>query len=343
MDAAAPMATDRSRRIKLALLKSAYILVVVLIGLAVLEVAARLMGLGDPIVYYSDAWGGSRPVPNQRVTRLGGATVTVDGNCFRTPVAEEPGALRILFLGDSVTWGGSTIDDPQLYTEVAADVFRAQKRPVYAMNAGVNGTSLRNHAERFQKQGENLDALVWLFPWGDTLRNYASGGQISPPRYKPKLALVEPIDYFITHYWLRFSRDAPARQEDFIRPERPDEQPEFFDNVMKERVARNLDAVREVLAEAKQRGVPVVIGVTPYRKGDELEELPPDAVAFLDVIAAAGATVFDVSAALSAEPEGIEQCYIDRAHFTARGHQAVGKALGAMLEKLIESPPASDN
>src|SRR5262249_51688821 len=162
----------------------------------------------------------------------------------RTPVKEVPGALRVMFLGDSVTWGGSRVDDKQLYTEVAADVLRAEKRPVYAMNAGVNGTSLRNHAERFQKQGENLDALVWIFPWGDTERNYATGGQITPPRHKPRFALVEVIDYLITQYWAHWFRDIPSRGTDFVSPERPAGGEEVYQRMLAERVARNLDSVR---------------------------------------------------------------------------------------------------
>jgi hypothetical protein len=205
------------------------------------------------------------------------------------------------------------------------------------MNAGVNGTSLRNHAERFEEQGERLDALVWLFPWGDTLRNFATGGQISPPRYKPKLALVELVDYCITHYWLHFLRVDPPRTEDFVRPESPAGREEFFEKALAERVRRNLDAVRKVAAEAVGRGVPVVLGVTPYRKGNKLEPLPSEATALLDEMAAMGVIVFDASAVFAHAPS-VEDCFIDQVHFNARGHELIGKALGATLQKAI---PAS--
>jgi lysophospholipase L1-like esterase len=335
------MDNDRRRRIKLFLLKAGYVAIVVLMGVGLLEGAARLIGLGDPVLYYSDAWGGLRPLPDQRVKRLGGATVTVDGNGFRTPVAEKPGALRILFLGDSVTYGGSRIDDTELYTEVAADVIRSQGRAVYAMNAGVNGTSLRNHAERFEKQGERLDVLVWLFPWGDTLRNFATGGQISPPRYKPKLALVELVDYCITRYWVRFLRKDPPRAAEFVRPESPAGREEFFNGVLAERVRRNLNAVREAVAEARRRGVPVVMGVTPYREGNELEPLPPEATEFLDEMAEMGVIVFDAFAVFADAADNIEDCFIDQVHLNARGHELIGKALGEILQNVIPAAETS--
>ena len=84
--------------------------------------------------------------------------------------------------------------------------------------------------------------------------------------------------------------------------------------------------------------MPVVLGVTPYRKGNELESLPPEAVSFLDEMAAAGATVFDVSAALTKASANVEDLYLDMAHFNADGHRAVGEALGATLDKVIPEP-----
>jgi lysophospholipase L1-like esterase len=334
------MSTDAPPRRKHILLKLGYVIVVAAVGLAALEGGARLLGLGDPVLYYNDAWGGMRPLPDQRVTRLDGATVTIDANGYRTPVADQPAAVRILYLGDSVTWGGSTVDDKALYTEVAAELLRKQGRAVYAMNAGVNGTALTNHAEVFQGYDGKLDALVWLFPWGDTTRSYATVGVLWPSRYKPRLALVEVIDVFLFKYWGRVSRDAPPPTEDFT-PEGPAGREEFFKELLAKRTERNLSAVRAAIAEAARRGVPVVLGVTPYRKGNELEPLPPEAVSFLKEMADAGATVFDVSAALADAPDDVEKLYLDVAHFSSAGHRAVGEALGAMLKQVIPAGSAT--
>jgi lysophospholipase L1-like esterase len=324
------MSTDRPRRRKHTLLKFAYLLIVVTIGLAVLEGGARYLGLGDPVLYYNDAWGGLRPLPSQRVSRLKGATVTVDGNGYRTPVPDQPGAMRILYLGDSVTWGGSSVDDTELFSEVAADVLRAQGRPVYAMNAGVNSTSLLNQAGIFQGYDGKLDVLVWLFPWGDTERTYVREGELFD-RFKPKFALVEVIDYLVFKYWRNLFRETSAATRDFRTPEAPAGRELFFKNEQAKRQVRNLDAVRTVVAEVRRRGVPVVLGV----KGNELEPLPPEAVSFLAEMAAAGATVFDVSAVLREAPAGVENIYLDVVHFKPEGHHLIGEALGKTLETVI--------
>jgi lysophospholipase L1-like esterase len=329
--------TRRAPHVKYTLLKLGYIVVVVIIGLAVLEGAARYLGLGDPVLFYNDAWGGVRPLPNQRVSRLGGATVTIDANGFRTPVPDQPGALRILYLGDSVTWGGSTTDDTELFSEVAADVLRAKGRSVYAMNSGVNATALINHAERFHDYDGKLDALVWLFPWGDTNRSYAVVGDLWPAANKPRFALVEVIDYLTFHYWKALSRRHPSNRGDFKTPEGPAADRTFVEEMFAKRKARNLDAVRSVVAEAKRRGVPLVLGLTPYRTGNKLEPLPPDAVSFLKEMADASVTVFDVSAVISDSGIDVEDFYIDSAHFSVKGHHLVGEALGKTLEATIKT------
>lgn len=339
------MAADERprRRWKPLLLKVGYVVVVTIVGLVVLEGAARFLGLGDPILYYNDIWGGLRPLPNQQVSRLKGSTVTVDGNGFRTPVPEQPDSLRILYLGDSVTWGGTSIDDAALFTEVSADVLRAEDQPVYAMNSGVVGTSLVNHKGVFEKHDGKLDAVVWLFPWGDVKRSFAHLGASHSSRYKPRFALVEVIDYVVPRYWERMTRVAPSQAEDFREIQSTAGDKAFFEKELADRKERNLDAVRTVVAEAERRGVPVVLGVTPYFKGDALEPLPAEAVSFLEEMAAAGANVLDVSAVLAQAPAGVEACYLDLAHFSAEGHRLVGQALGETLDEVIArepSPPA---
>src|SRR5437867_13073645 len=118
-----------------------------LAGLAGLgEAALRLAGFGHPILYDNRAAYGYRPLPDQTRRRFGGARVHVNNLGLRgadvTP-ERPPGALRRLFLGDSRTWGGSCVDDAQVFATIAAD--RLPRRhpgrftPVAALGGAVNG------------------------------------------------------------------------------------------------------------------------------------------------------------------------------------------------------------
>ena len=332
---------ETRRRWKLAAFKIGCVLVITFLGLVALEVAARYLGLGDPVLYYSAAWGGLRPLPDQKHVRLGGAIVTVDANGYRTPVPDEPGALRILYLGDSVTWGGTSIDDRDLFSEVSADVVREKGNRVYAMNSGVIGTALVNHAEVFQHcvdLDQKLDAVVWLFPWGDVNRTYTSGGPMWPAHFKPRFALVEVIDYLITKHWTRTFRVVPPAQDDFLTPNRPLGQELSFDEKqMQERKVRNLDAVRRVVAEAGRRGIPLVVGVTPYRNGDGLEPTPEEAAALLKELAGPGVIVFDASDALTNASGSAAGVFLDNVHLSQVGHRRIGEELGAALNDVLSA------
>src|SRR5437867_2270588 len=151
-------------------------LAAVVLGLAGLaglgEAALRLAGFGHPILYDNRAAYGYRPLPDQTRRRFGGARVHVNNLGLRgadvTP-ERPPGALRILFLGDSVTWGGSYVDDAQLFATIAADTVRRRHSgrfvAVEALDAGVNGWGAQNIAGLVGADGEFPDGFgsdVWV-------------------------------------------------------------------------------------------------------------------------------------------------------------------------------------
>jgi lysophospholipase L1-like esterase len=241
-------------------------------------------------------------------------------------------ALRVLFLGDSVTWGGTSLDDAQIFPEVAAGVLRSRGLEVYAMNAGVNGTALCNHAEVFHRTSGPVDVVVWLFPWGDVTRNFATVGLLVPARFQPRFALVEAVDHAIIRFWVGAFRLRQTDARPFQVPDYPLGREAWFARVLVERKARNLDAARRVVAEAGRRGLPLILGVTPYRSGNRLEPLPQEAVAFLEEMARLGAAVLDVAAVMEQAPHPAGALYLDHVHLNAHGHRVVGAALAELLD-----------
>ncbi len=106
-----------------------------------LELAARQFGLGDVLLYESHPIYGYRVQPNQSIHRFGNAHIKMNNLGLR---ASQDWDLhspnhKILFLGDSVTYGGSYIDNQDLFSEVAVRDTHFQ-----AGNAGVNGWGILN-------------------------------------------------------------------------------------------------------------------------------------------------------------------------------------------------------
>ena len=123
--------------------KTVFILVIALAVLSPLvaaELVARWIGLGDPIVYSTNAAYRYAPVPNQHVDRRG-ASVTIGAEGLRgLEPWSGPADHHVLFVGDSVTWGGTNTDDDKTFAYLTCAELEARlARNFVCGNAGVNG------------------------------------------------------------------------------------------------------------------------------------------------------------------------------------------------------------
>ncbi len=281
-----------------------------------LELAARMLGIHNPVLYYTSTNGGMRPLPGQKIYRSN-KTITVDKNGFRTPVSDSPSAMHILFLGDSVTWGGTYLDDREIFSEIAADVVRQSGTPVYAMNSGVNGTGLLNHAEIFFNETQRVDMVVWIFPWGDMERGYVIPNGLWPNTHKPVFALSLVLDQLILRYWIR----SPLRNGFYPETALTEFQQNVLHQNRKRIIDRNTQAFHSVVAKARERGIPVICGIVPRRDSP----LEPDARQFLSEVR--GVRILNI--------ESIRPSYYDHVHFNKEGHYLVGEALGALILDIL--------
>ncbi len=113
----------------------------VLILLAVAEFSLRLVfGLGNPVLYCSSPLFGYRLQPNQFVHRRG-AEIRVNNLGVRADRDwDENIENKILFLGNSVTYGGTYISNNDLFSHLAVQGLS----DYVAGNAGVNGWGIEN-------------------------------------------------------------------------------------------------------------------------------------------------------------------------------------------------------
>ncbi len=165
------------------------------------ELAARMLGLGNPILYVNDPVAGYYPAPNQKLTRMRGARVETNQFGMRAPDygADKPaGAFRILALGDSTLWGTTAVDQDEIYPRRLERLLRAGYggRELQVLNIGVNAWGPFHelgYVEKFGTFGADL-ALICL-PAADLWR--PKYGLASLPYFstwaKPHLALEEEL------------------------------------------------------------------------------------------------------------------------------------------------------
>ena len=196
--------------------------VVLLIG----EIAARVFfGLGNPVIYEDHYLLGYRMKPDQNVRRRGGSPVHINSLGCRGPELDtSPDTVRVLVVGDSVTYGGYEVTDKQLYTTLLqkrlSGMPRYKSRRVQVINCGVNGYSME-HADKFLllfSRRINPDIIIAHYPIHDFFRAFTQGKTPAFSRRKPVLALQEIWEKWVPLAWnaaFRKNRVYQARK-DFI-------------------------------------------------------------------------------------------------------------------------------
>lgn len=174
---------------------SCLILIGVTIILISLEFAARLFGLGNPILYNAHPIYGYRPAPNQDLVRQG-HHIKTNNLGLRAEADWDPSLQhhKILFLGDSVTYGGSYISNNQLFSSLVAKSFTGYQ----GGNAGVNAWGVENVCALVKETGfAPAEIYISTFPEGDFYRGLMRIGGQPFWTVKPRFALEELFQFWI--------------------------------------------------------------------------------------------------------------------------------------------------
>jgi hypothetical protein len=191
------------------------ILTAVLVLAVSSELILRTMGFGHPVVYRVDPRIGYYPAPHQDVHRYGGEIhINAFGMRSRDVTAAKPeGAFRILMLGDSTLYGGSYIDQSQMYATRLEGLLNQQRsalpnfpRQVEVLCMGVNGWGPQHELAYVKEFGLfQADQVMVMGPPNDAYRTLH--GIAEMPLYaeghRPVFAWQEFWDHLRWEYHLR--------------------------------------------------------------------------------------------------------------------------------------------
>lgn len=170
-------------------------------GILICELVARKIGLGKPVLYESDTLVGYRLKPNQSVTRIQKARITTDFEGFRISdkkIFEERSSF-IVFVGDSVTYGGSYIDNNNLFTSKYCNLILDKN--IRCLNSGLNAWGIHNMSRFISNYDlyssrKPLKFVLVILP-GDEGRNFKAFSDTPFWNEKPKQpsALIEILKF----------------------------------------------------------------------------------------------------------------------------------------------------
>ena len=120
----------------------------------------EFIGLGDPVRYDKDVVYGIAPKENQKKTRFKNSVVTINESGLRSLENwKNSKKKKILFIGDSVTFGGSFIDDKKIFSYLVCDILKEFS----CGNTGVNAYNIINMVNRSRYDERIQDANIVIF------------------------------------------------------------------------------------------------------------------------------------------------------------------------------------
>lgn len=246
------------------------------------------------------------------------------------PLQKPAGETRILFLGDSCTFGYGVAHDKTFVQTVESLAKKMTSGPVECINAGVPGYTLFQGYRRLATQGLSLqpDLVVLNFGWND----YGVWDDLSDEEHYELAQASQPPGLLRHSRFARLlwsSTQSRTTSPKASKAKRPRLLPQEF-----------LETLEKIHDLTQARQIPLLILVWPMRDNTR-PDVPPALRSPLQVemIAFGQAHPLAMSPRVSGvldlvplgqklvEQHGAEAIYFDHGHVTEAGHQAIGQAI----------------
>lgn len=308
--------------------KTIVISISIFIGLIFCEITGRVIGLGKPILYEIDHLVGYRLKPNQRVRRFQNKYITTDQDGFRISKFQKENAYseKIVFVGDSVTYGGSYIDNKELFSQLFCEI---SENNYYCLNGAINSWGTHNmgrfisNFELYSKVEPKEFILVFL-P-GDEKRNLRSFTDTPYWENEPKQpkAINEVLKFFLNSKFIPSLSNKNTSEENISRENKH----KRIEN------AQLKDSIDEFKLQLSKSKYPVNFIITPperWFKSKSSEEIKTYSLLLEDIsklnIIKKSCNLYDLIRD-KYEPD----LYVDGIHLSTKGHKIWAESIRSCL------------
>jgi lysophospholipase L1-like esterase len=318
-----------------------------LVMLALGEIALRVVDLGHP--YYS-APELYQPSDDPRVLfeprpRFSGfsegVALTTNSRGLRErelPLAKPPGTRRVVFLGDSVTFGAGVTDDEPFPRLLERSINGAGGGPIETVNTGVVGYNTIQELARLERAGlpYGPDVVVLTFVVNDLLETFS----IFDHQYEPTGAFANVkvwlrrnsyLYRFVQQMYWRLGQEMRRAREGPTEPLRK-----------RDRVEERLATLAEIVATTRANGAGFLLVLYPDNLTDPISPGPSDERLTMREELQQFATreqvpLVDLSDALGdvRDPRARQYRLREDPHPSPEGHRVIAEALRAPLTDLL--------
>ena len=200
------------------------------LGIVTFDLALRcVLGLGNPILYQYSPRAGYVLMPSQTTFRLL-AWNRINRWGMRCPdftLVRPKGTYRVMFLGDSVTYGTTFVDQSKIFTSRLAKILpKIMHRPVQVLNASCGAWATGNEVGYLQARGTyNANLVVLVVNTGDLNQpfNLQPLRPDSPYPNAPPFCAISEL--WFRYLWPRIQLAAPFRDAGSYVPSAPEPAP----------------------------------------------------------------------------------------------------------------------
>lgn len=279
------------------------------------------LGLGSPLLYMRDEAAGYLPAPNQRLFRFF-SHVETDGRSMRSDDAPAGARLRVLFVGDSVTFGTTYVGQDDIFASLV-ERSPTSCGPVRTTVAATGGWSVHNELGWLRSRGtEGADVVALVINTADLDQAFA---ELPDEADFPTEGYVLATSELVTRYLPRIvARLAPAPQTSAA--------PEPSTAMTTPRPGANaavLEAIREARRIAEQAGARFVLVYSPSIHAG-FERYREAVQHFREFVREEQIDLVDMTDAFAAH--GQEAIWFDGIHLRPLAHRLIADRFVSLLD-----------
>ncbi|MCC7371253.1 MAG: SGNH/GDSL hydrolase family protein [Chloroflexi bacterium] len=318
-----------------------------LVMLLLCEIALRVVDLGHPYYSAPEAYRESsdprvlfEPKPGF-VGFSEGVPVAINARGLRErelPLEKPAGTKRVVFLGDSVTFGAGVRDDEPFPRLLEAAVNGAGGGPIQTVNTGVVGYNTIQELARLEQAGlpYGPDTVVLTFVVNDLLETFS----IFDHQYDPVGVLAgvkvwlrrnSYLYRFVQNVYWRIGQELRRSREGPTEPLRK-----------RDRLDERLATLSQIVALSRANGASFLLVVYPDNLGDPVSPGPSgERLTVREELerfaAREGVPMVDLSSALGdvRDPRARQYRLREDPHPSPEGHRAIAEAVRAPLLDLV--------
>ncbi len=324
---AGEMIAHRLRSRKVLLMFSSIAVAVIGGGWLGERVMSQIWGLGKPVLFYADPVFGFRARPNREYHRVKGAYLAFNNLSLRADQDwTERTPNKVLFLGDSVTYGGSFVGNHDLFSYRSVEV--GLGREYESGNAGVSAWGVENiHGLVVESEFTPAINYVTVLTEFDFFRGLV--------RFHGQPFFSQEIDSAYEELWLLFCyHQSKRRWPNWIADASPERRREIA-----ERAVLKLEQLHNFLTE---RGYRHRIFITPsLAQARGRIDRNPMVAELLQATDLPVEYLLDDVRARELSDDQVQACYRDFIHLSVAGHHLWADILSPKLRSMLDSslPP----